>query len=202
MAGIASYKEISWHIPGLTQYRYTIANLHRLQYGPAAPVPERTCPVPRLRIDKKQLDHFLAYITSPHLVQDLPFGEKSLKLSSGKVISVPNVIRTMIPQRIAKQYIEYCSETEFKPFSERTMLRVLSECSASVRKSLQGLDYIAAEGTKAFDDLSELINQTATTGDLGASLQENLKAAKLYLKGDYKVNTNVGEFVREVKEQP
>lgn len=25
--------------------------------------------------DKKQLDHFLEYITSPHLVQDLPFGE-------------------------------------------------------------------------------------------------------------------------------
>lgn len=85
------------------------------------------------------------------------------------------------------------------PFSERTMLRILSKCTASVRKSLQGLDYIAAEGAKSFDDLSELINQTATTVDLVAALQEKLKAAKLYLKGDYKVNTNVGKSVYDVK---
>lgn len=188
MTGVATYREISRHIPGLTQYRYTIANLHRLQYGRAAPVPLHERHVPRLQIDKGQLDHFLAYITSPHIVQDLPFGEKTLKLSSGRVISVPNVIRTMVPQRIAKQYVAYCSETGFVPFSERTMLRILSECTASVRKSLQGLDYIAAEGAKSFDDLSLLINQTANTVDSGTALQEKLKAAKLYLKGDYKVN--------------
>jgi len=53
---------------------------------------------------------------------------------------------------------------------------------------LQGLDYIAAKGAKSFDDLSELINQTANTVDSGTALQEKLKATKLYLKGDYKVN--------------
>lgn len=191
MTGVASYREISRHIPELTQYRYTMANLHRLQYGRATPVPVHIRHVPGLQIDKRQLDHFLTYITSPHIVQDLPFGEKTLKLSSGQVISVPNVIRTMVPQRIAKQYVAYCSESGFVPFSERTMLRILSECPASVRKSLQGLDYIAAEGAKSFDDLFELVNQTANTVDSGTALQERLKATKLYLKGDYKVNRNV-----------
>jgi len=52
------------------------------------------------------------------------------------------------------------------------MLRILSECTASVRKSLQGSDYIAAEGAKSFDDLSLLINQTANTVDSGTALQE------------------------------
>ena len=75
------------------------------------------------------------------------------------------------------------------------MVRILSECPASVRKSLQGLDYIAAEGAKSFDDLFELINQTANTVDSGTALQERLKAAKLYLKGDYKLNRNVGSPV-------
>ena len=83
MTGVASYKDISRCIPGLTQYRYTIANLHHLQHGRAAPLPMQQRQVPQLKIDRKQLDHFLAYITSPHLVQDLPFGEKTLKLSSG-----------------------------------------------------------------------------------------------------------------------
>ena len=65
------------------------------------------------------------------------------------------------------------------------MLRILSECSASVRKSLQGLDYITSEGAKAFDDLSTLI--TEETG--AVELQEALKTGKLYLKGDFKVIT-------------
>lgn len=98
MAGVASFKEISYFIPGLTQYRYTVANLHRVQYGRSVPVPVKSAP--RMRIDRKQLDHFLRFITSPHLVQDLPYGEKHLHLSSGKILTVPNVIRVMIPERI------------------------------------------------------------------------------------------------------
>ncbi|CAH3171398.1 unnamed protein product, partial [Porites evermanni] len=62
----------------------------------------------------------------------------------------------MIPQRIVRQYTQYCEETGFKRFSQSTMLRILSQCSASVRKSLQGLDYYAADGTRAFDDLISL----------------------------------------------
>ena len=73
-----------------------MANLHRLQFGRAAPVPKKDAP--RLRIDRQQLDHFLSFITSPHLVQDLPFGNKNLKLSNSQSIAVPNVIRTLIPQ--------------------------------------------------------------------------------------------------------
>ena len=96
----------------------------------------------------------------------------------------------MIPQRITQQYIQYCSESGFVPFSERTMFRILSECSASVCKSLQGLDYIAAEGTKAFDNPSNLAKQTCNYGDSDTVLQ-NLKAGKLYLKSDFKV-INVG----------
>ena len=42
------------------------------------------------------------------------------------------------------------------------MLRVLAE--ASVRKSLQGLDYFAADGARAFEDLDNLVRQL---GDLG-----------------------------------
>lgn len=188
MSGVASYKDISSFIQGLTRYRYTLANLHRLQHGPGAPLTHQ--PSPRIRVDQRQLDHFLSFITSPHLVQDLPFGQKTLKLSSGQLIEIPNVIRTMIPQRIARQYTHYCQETGFNPFSERTMLRVLTECKASVRKSLQGLDYFAADGARAFEDLDSLVRQLGELG-LGREWEvqhvELLKAAKLYLKGDFKV---------------
>ena len=188
MTGVAGLKILATFIPGLTRYRYSMANLHRLQFGRGAPVPPRVST--RIKVDLKQLDHFLCFITSPHLVQDLPFGQKQLTLSTGEVIKVPNVIRTMIPQRIVRQYTQYCEETGFKPFSQSTMLRILSQCSASVRKSLQGLDYYAADGTRAFDDLISLvrkINEVESDMDWERRMIESLKAAKLYLKGDYKV---------------
>ena len=141
-------------------------------------------------MDLSQLDHFLSFITSPHLVPDLPFGQKHLKLSSGELIEVPNVIRQMIPQRVVQQYKQYCMESNFKPFSETTMLRVLSECSASVRKSLQGLDYFAAEGARSFDDLSVIVRHIALLGpgkEWETFIAQAIKTDKLYLKGDFKV---------------
>lgn len=189
MAGVASFGAISEFIPGLTQYRYTMANLHRVQYGRSAPVPSQRAP--RIKIDLQQLDHFLSFITSPHLVQDLPFGERILELSSGKNITVPNVIRTMIPERIVTQYTQYCTETNFKALSRSTLLRILEECSASVRKSLQGLDYFAAEGTRAFTNLQSIVHDIsllrANGSDWENKMKDALKAGKLYLKGDYKV---------------
>ena len=77
MAGVASFGTISEFIPGLTQYRYTMASLHRMQYGRGAPVPSQR--TPRIKIDLQQLDHFLGFITSPHLVQDLPFWREEFR---------------------------------------------------------------------------------------------------------------------------
>ena len=156
MAGVATFNAISAFIPGLTHYRYKNSNLHRLQHGSGALVPKDKAP--RIRINLQQLDHFLSFITSPHLVQDLPFGEKHLALSLGKIIAVPNVIRTMIPERIATQYLQFCSESNFIPFSRSTILRILTG-KASVRKSLQGLDYFAAEGARAFEDLGSIVDK-------------------------------------------
>ena len=189
MAGIASFKAISEFIPGLTQYRFTEAKLHGLQHGRGAIVPEMKSP--HIRIERQKLDHFLSFVTSPHLVQDMPFGEKHLQLSDGTMLTVPNVIRTMIPSRIVSQYKRFCVDSGFKPFNNSMMLRILSECSASVRKSLQGLDYVAAEGSRAFDTLEDIVEKVSHMTDGGKKwaeeLQETLKAGKLYLKGDYKV---------------
>ena len=70
------------------------------------------------------------------------------------------------------------------------MLRILAECKASVRKSLQGLDYFAAEGARAFEDLESLVRLLSELGlgkESDAIDTQSLKAAKLYLKGDFKV---------------
>jgi hypothetical protein len=143
-----------------------------------------------MRVSPVQLDHFLTFITSPHVIQDLPFGQRNLQLSNGQVIETPNVIRTMIKQRTITQYVQYCEETDFKPFSTSTMNRILTSCSASVRKSLQGLDYISAEGGTGFDDLATITDKLIDYGldpCNGQKLQKALKEGKQYLKTDFKV---------------
>lgn len=97
----------------------------------------------------------------------------------------------MIPQRIISQYREFCEETSFTPFSESTLMGIISSCAATVRKSLQGLDYFAADGAKAYDDLKSV---TTNLEECGVERQwvdkceQTLKEGKQYLKTDYKVD--------------
>ena len=64
-----------------------------------------------MRIEPVKLEHFVSFITSPHVIQDPPFKERLPKFSTGKIIKTPIVIRTMIPERIFQQYQQYSCET-------------------------------------------------------------------------------------------
>ena len=87
-----------------------------------------------------------------------------LYLSGGKIIETPNVIQTMVNQRVIDQYQQYYLETNFKPFSASTMQRILVLCSTTVRKSLQGLDYLSAKGTKELEDLATIAESLTNHG--------------------------------------
>ena len=113
MAELVSYTKIKEFIPEITEYGVKAAHRHKLEYGRGAPIPITVSP--RMRVSPTQLDHFLTFITSPHIIQDLPFGQRLLKLSDGKVLETPNVIRAMITQRIIDQYRQFAEESNFKP---------------------------------------------------------------------------------------
>ena len=175
-------------IPDLSQYRFIEARSHCLEGGRGAPV--LTAPTPRMRVSTAQMDHFIAFITSPHIIQDLPFGERTIMLSTKETIKVPNVIRMIIPERIVTQYMTYCQESGFTPLSRTTLLRILSKCTASVRTSVQVLNYVSAAGAEAFDDLCDVVETLEDVGQgIGWARQQenNLRASKRYLKSDFKV---------------
>ena len=185
-----SFKTVQQWLPNITRYRYNIARHHLLLHGRGAGVPLQKHA--RIKVDLTKLDHFLAFITSSRVIQDLPFGEKTLKLSTTQIIKIPNVIRNSIPEQIIKQYQRYCVETGYGyHLSHSSLWRILNVCSASTRTSLQGLDYFSAEGAKAFDDLVAIVDKLGDVYELGLTWSkektEKLKLAKRYLKGDYKV---------------
>lgn len=139
MADKVSFNDLKRWIPDISRYRFNIARHHLILHGRGSvrsPVKNT-----RMYVKLDKLEHFLTFITMqfPHS-SIFNFGEKVLKLSSGSQLKIPNVVRTLIPEQTVRQYQRYCAETSFQPLSRSTFLRILSACSASVRKSLQGLD--------------------------------------------------------------
>ena len=174
---------------------------------------------PTVRFSSNQVDHFVEYILSPHITTDLPFGDKSIKMSSGETIKVPNHIRNLIPSRIINQYYQFCQETYsnfFKPLSKTAFYEILNGCSASTRKSLQGLDYFSADGSTAFDHLIRTCDELIAAGKIENSLspllcqallglsermirklKTDLHSSRNYLKNDYKLHIHNGSTVAD-----
>ena len=69
----------------------------------------------------------------------------------------------VIPERVIQQYNLFCTETGFAPMGRSTLHNILDVYSASVRNSLQGLDYFTAQGRQAFDDLESVVDNSEKT---------------------------------------
>ena len=92
--------------------------------------------------------------------------------------------------RIIDQYLSYCKEmfSDFEPLGESSLFTILEACKASTRKSLQGVNYFAAESGEAFDGIRKMIEEKIALCSNSDRLIENLKRARFYLKSDYKVH--------------
>ena len=183
-----SRAELQEMIPGLSKWRIDQARQHATEAGKGQPLLE--IPSFRTRIEHEKVDHFVEYISRPEFVQDVAFGTKTLKLDSGEKITIPAVIRTVIPSRIIRQYLDYCKEQDFEPASERSLHRMIEVCSASMQKSLHGLDNTTADGTEAFDQVFSMLEGLADQGISVTGTQKSLKDGKRYLKNDFK--THIG----------
>ena len=182
-------------IPGLSKWRIDQARRHAIDVGKGQPLVET--PIFRTRLDPVKTDHFIDYISRPCFLQDVAYGTRKLKLDSGGHAVIPAVIRTLIPSRIISQYQAYCTDIGFEPASERTLFRILEVCSASMQKSLHGLDYINTEGVQGFECLENIAgtlrNKQVVTSSWEKESKEHLSNAKRYLKADYKLHVSKDE---------
>lgn len=153
-------------------------------------------PTHRIRMDLTKLDHFLTFVDQPYFYQDVAFGTRTLKLESGEKLVMPNVVRTVTRATMIEQYFKFCTEENVQPLGRSTLFRILQVREASQRKSLQGLDNIAAAGGDGFETMHDSVN---TLQNLGADpkwceeTRNSLKAGKRYLKTDYRVHCREDE---------
>jgi hypothetical protein len=184
------FNMISSVIPGLTRYRYTAARLYAEEYGKGIIIvpPPRT----NIRYYPIQVNHFIDFVLSPHVSADLPFGEKTLCLSNGTELHVPDSIRSMHSTRIIQQYYEYCHQMcpNFEPLGSSSLYKILDCCKASTRKALQGLNNFVADGVAAFQGLKNMVDNFCLNPNEKIRLTTNLQRAKQYLKSDFKLHVS------------
>ncbi|KAK3752532.1 hypothetical protein QZH41_016311, partial [Actinostola sp. cb2023] len=145
----------------------------------------------RVRIDMTKVDHFIEFVDRPYFYQDVSFGSKLLKLDSGETIEMPNVIRTVTRSTMISQYVQFCQEEHLEPLSRSTLFKILEVRKASQRKSLQGLDNTAADGSAGFNTVESIVDDLEKGGlniQWCAEVKGRLKDAKRYLKTDYRVH--------------
>ena len=118
-----SKTELLQLVPGLTKFRIDEARKHAIQTKPGQPIEPPT--ITRTRLDPVKVDHFLDFISSPTFLQDVAYRMKTLKLSSGENVEIPNVVRTVISSRLVQLYLSYCTESSFEPLGRSTLFSII-----------------------------------------------------------------------------
>ena len=173
----------------LSKWQIKRARAHARNNGPGMEVKKTR--FHRVSLDMGKVDHFIDFANRPYYHQDVAFGTRTLKLESGETIEMPNIIRTVTRSTMVAQCLQFCREEEFKPLSRTTLFRILEVREASQRKSLQGLDNTAADGSNGFNTMEQICERLAHRGtdiQWSQSVVKRLHKAKEYLKTDYKIH--------------
>ena len=126
----------------------------------------------------------------------MSYRTKFFKLDIGEIIEMPNVVRTVTWCAMISQYIQFCREEKFEPLSHTTLLKILEVRRASQRKSLQGFDNTAADGSAGFQKIEMIVDDLEKGGmnrQWCAEVKERLQSEKRYLKTNYRVHCNPEE---------
>ena len=124
------------------------------------------------------------------------YGNKILKLDSDEKIQMPNIVRTLARSTMINQYFEFCKEEQFEPLNRSTSFKILDVWEASQRKSLQGLDNIAADGAAGFQTVARIIDDLEKGGGNKQwcyNVKRRLRDSKQYVKTDYPVHCKPDE---------
>ena len=149
-------------LPGISLRQVKKDRKHALERGRGEPLTRKE--IFRCRLNVEKVGDFMKFFSRSTFVQDVAFGTKILKLSSGERIPVPSVVRTMTASKIIYLYHEECRELGVAPLKERTSFRLLEFCSASKQKSLQGLDNTSTAVEEAFKTIALIVENLGRYG--------------------------------------
>ena len=182
-----SQSQIQEFLPEISLRQIKNARKHAQEHGPGESIVKEQ--IFRCRLDMEKVKEFVYFISRFTFLQDVAFGTKTLKLSSGESLPISALVRTMTTTKIVHLYQEECKRENKEPLKERTCFRIMEVCSASKQKSLQGLDNTSTAGAEAFQTLESLVYTLVKNGagvTWGRDIGRALTAGRQYLKVEYK----------------
>jgi len=108
-----------------------------------------------MRVDYAQVDRFLNFITSSHIIQDFPFFAQVIKWRGNSNTKCCEDVDTTANNTAVLPTLR---RDRFHSHEQAHTAPILGVCSASVSKSLQGLDNFSAQGSSAFEDLCQTVD--------------------------------------------
>lgn len=141
MADKVTFQTVKKWIPDLTWYRFRTARKHTLLHGRGVPPPQTIKIVVVVVVDIPNKIVRVTHTGRPLLgfhykssrYPGFSFGDKTITLSTSEVVTVPNVIRMLIPESIVKQYLAYAEESNLTPSQPQDSVKS-SFCLCSLYK--------------------------------------------------------------------
>ena len=112
--------------------------------------------ITRSRVPQEKIEHFLEFLLSSGLLQDVAYGINNIKFENGEKQKVSNAILTMQYNHTISYYKNFCLDIGYEPISDSSCWRILKGINPSQRKALAGLDDITAAGMNGFTTLSKV----------------------------------------------
>ena len=146
---------------------------------PRLSIPEKK-KIHRCQMPQEKIEHFLEFLFSRDLLQDVAYGVNKRKFDSSEQRKVANAILTMKYSHTIAFYKEICQEINYSPMSDTSLWRVVRGINPSQRKALASLDDFTAAGMNGFRVLLG-IAENWKYQDIAKSLHNG----KRYLKSKY-----------------
>ncbi|CAB3984264.1 Hypothetical predicted protein [Paramuricea clavata] len=154
------------------RYEFTAARRYALEVGAGPPVLAPSVKQTRERVDPTKLENFLDFITSSNIVQDLPFGWRTLTLSSCEKIDIISLM-------------SYESNDAAFPY-------ISSDNTTSTAAKKTSFHFLPAPSFVSCLRLAwpQLMQYGANDPEIH-KLKDSLKHLKQYTKSDYKIHCSI-----------
>lgn len=134
---------------GCSMYEIKTARTTLKLYGACGEEPKKERIYSRLSFHKAR--HFIDFLMTTGMLQEVAFGTTKLKFESGNKITISGTILNGIKENAVKQYIVHCAEINYERLGRSTLLNILDKMNPHIRKKLAGVDSFVVEGIEAFE---------------------------------------------------
>ena len=106
----------------------------------------------RNRMDLDFARHFVEFLFSSNLIQDVAYGTSFINFSDGSKQLLPKSILKLSKSHNINEYNKYCKSFSFKLLSNSVLWQILKALKPGPQQAMAGLDNVTADGLTRFSN--------------------------------------------------